>query len=31
MGKLLSGEERYRDIADAAIKRLTKGLIPGMG
>jgi len=31
MGKVLSGEERYRDIADAAIKRLTKGLIPGMG
>ncbi len=31
MGKLLSGEERYRDIAEAAIKRLTAGLIPGMG
>ena len=30
MGRLLSGEERYRDIADAAIKRLTKGLIPDM-
>jgi len=30
MGKILCGEMRYRDVAAAAIKRLTKGLIPGM-
>jgi flavin-dependent dehydrogenase len=27
MGKILCGEMRYRDVAGAAIKRLTKGLI----
>ncbi|NUN63926.1 geranylgeranyl reductase family protein [Pseudanabaena biceps] len=31
MGKILCGEMRYRDVAGAAINRLTKGLIPGMG
>jgi flavin-dependent dehydrogenase len=31
MGKILCGEMRYRDVASSAIKKLTKGLIPGMG
>lgn len=31
MGLILSGEMRYRDIADRAIKRLTAGIIPGRG
>jgi hypothetical protein len=30
MGKILCGEMRYRDVATSAIKKLTKGLIPGM-
>lgn len=30
MGQILAGELRYRDVAGAAIKRLTKGLVPGM-
>ncbi|MDX2255804.1 MAG: geranylgeranyl reductase family protein [Pseudanabaenaceae cyanobacterium bins.39] len=30
MVKILCGEMRYRDVANSAIKRLTKGLIPGM-
>jgi flavin-dependent dehydrogenase len=31
MGQILCGELRYRDVANRAIARLTKGLIPGMG
>ncbi|NJK34868.1 MAG: geranylgeranyl reductase family protein [Oscillatoriales cyanobacterium SM2_2_1] len=31
MGQILCGELRYRDVAGSAIKKLTKGLIPGMG
>jgi geranylgeranyl reductase family protein len=31
MGQILCGEQRYRDVANGAIKRLTKGLIPGLG
>ncbi len=31
MVKILCGEQRYRDVAGSAIKRLTKGLMPGMG
>jgi geranylgeranyl reductase family protein len=31
MGQILCGEVRYRDVAAAAVKSLTKGLIPGMG
>jgi hypothetical protein len=27
MGKILCGEMRYRDVAGAAINRLTKGLL----
>lgn len=30
MGQILCGELRYRDVAGAAIKRLTQGLIPGL-
>ncbi len=29
MGQILSGELRYRDVAGAAVKRLTQGLLPG--
>jgi geranylgeranyl reductase family protein len=31
MGQILCGELRYGDVASRAIKRLTTGLIPGMG
>ncbi|HEY9872453.1 MAG TPA: hypothetical protein V6D12_03410, partial [Candidatus Obscuribacterales bacterium] len=31
MSKILSGELRYSDVANRAIKRLSGGLIPGMG
>ncbi|MBD2089048.1 geranylgeranyl reductase family protein [Microcoleus sp. FACHB-1515] len=31
MGQILCGEMRYGDVAGRAIKRLTTGLIPGMG
>ncbi|NEQ25702.1 MAG: geranylgeranyl reductase family protein [Microcoleus sp. SIO2G3] len=31
MGQILCGEMRYGDVASRAIKRLTTGLIPGMG
>lgn len=31
MGKVLCGDLRYSDVADNAIKRLSKNLIPGMG
>jgi geranylgeranyl reductase family protein len=31
VGQILSGELRYSDVANRAIKRLTTGLIPGMG
>ncbi len=31
MGQLLSGELRYRDVANRAIKRLTTGMLPGGG
>jgi geranylgeranyl reductase family protein len=31
MGQVLCGELRYSDIASTAIKRLSSGLIPGMG
>ncbi|HEY9698930.1 MAG TPA: geranylgeranyl reductase family protein [Trichocoleus sp.] len=31
MGQILCGRLRYRDVATRALKRLTTGLIPGMG
>lgn len=31
MGQILSGELRYSDVANRAIKRLTTGLVPGLG
>lgn len=31
MGKILCGELRYSDVANRALKRLSSGLIPGMG
>ena len=31
MGQLLCGESRYSEVADRAIKRLSKSMIPGMG
>ncbi len=31
MGQILCGESRYSDVADRAIKRLSKSMIPGMG
>lgn len=31
MGQILCGHLRYRDVANRALKRLTTGLIPGMG
>jgi geranylgeranyl reductase family protein len=31
MGQILSGELRYSDVASRALKRLTTGLLPGMG
>lgn len=31
MGRILSGEMRYSDVASRAIKRLSTGLIPGLG
>lgn len=31
IGKILCGEMRYADVANRAIKRLSTGLIPGMG
>ena len=31
MGQILSGELRYSDVANRAIRRLTTGLVPGMG
>jgi flavin-dependent dehydrogenase len=31
IGQILCGELRYADVANAALKRLSTGLIPGMG
>lgn len=31
MGQLLSGEVGYKDVANSAIQRLSKGIIPGVG
>jgi flavin-dependent dehydrogenase len=31
MGQILCGEKRYSEVAGLAIKRLTSGLVPGMG
>jgi hypothetical protein len=31
MGQILCGQLRYSDVANRALKRLTAGLIPGMG